>query len=363
MRPALTECSELPSDAFRLAERLAAAGLGWEILLRSRDRLPSEIRCDIERLLPLYLAGPRSATAPDVSGYESVFAPDSPDVEHRAAVARLAFDLSDAYRWILIDRLRRAPNPSGDFFRRFPDVYRACDDDGLLPMDWFLPYLDALVYREVAVLPLWLPQELRLFLADLRARTGLRIRIGLDPWHTWAVEEYRRATAEQRSWGLPFRENDLHRALHSRKRDVQETQYRRAAPTTREEELLSHLRLRLNRLDVMRKDRPDCVSFLFEELVPIDAVDRRVGTVVTRMFHAEFDRGRRVFRHADGSRLLYDLPTYDRRLGGKASAKVKAGQRVKLFRLDGSIPMADWANVLITYFNRNELVGEFLRGD
>ncbi|MBL8745762.1 MAG: hypothetical protein JNK58_05315 [Phycisphaerae bacterium] len=84
----------------------------------------------------------------------------------------------------------------------------------------------------------------------------------------------------------------------------------------------------------------------------------------SRYLHAEYDLSAKCFRHLDGAAMVYSESDAKKRIGldcvlpNTPRAKV----RPKLFRIDGSIDVAQWSTALCLFFRANPLVHEYLAG-
>ena len=129
------------------------------------------------------------------------------------------------------------------------------------------------------------------------------------------------------------------------------------------ESVASHL-FPAHRIEVMWSRKRNAKTVQIEELVEErNPINHFGGRIQNRYVHARWDTDRSTFVHFDGairtysksrylSRLSSDLRAYD----GKAS-----GYR-KLFRVDGSMSLEIWEDLVARYFEQNELVLEYLGG-
>jgi hypothetical protein len=102
-------------------------------------------------------------------------------------------------------------------------------------------------------------------------------------------------------------------------------------------------------------------SFEIEEIVPLtDNMRIRGDFIATRYLHSERDIDKKAFTHLDGAIKLYDRETYNIRFSQNIPKEIKANHYVKLFRIDGTIENNEWAELVSSFFIRNELVKEYL---
>ena len=94
-----------------------------------------------------------------------------------------------------------------------------------------------------------------------------------------------------------------------------------------------------------------------EEIVCVNNSSAKEGSLIyNRYVHAIWDTRRCCFSHFDGGIRGYKERDYDKR----ESSSIREGrdlsdQYVKLWRLDGAIPFADWADLFVRFFYQNYL--------
>ena len=108
-------------------------------------------------------------------------------------------------------------------------------------------------------------------------------------------------------------------------------------------------------------------SFEVEE-IPAPTEDR-TRPVLCRFIHSMRDCATSRFIHLDGALTVYSGEEFDRRRASALdhkNAKVWAGQKPKLFRIDAAsdqkIDEKDWVEIVELFFKGNELVLEYLSG-
>ena len=108
-------------------------------------------------------------------------------------------------------------------------------------------------------------------------------------------------------------------------------------------------------------------SFEAEE-IPLPT-DDRTRPVLCRFVHSMRDCSTSRFVHLDGALTVYSRADFDRRRASATDhkyAKVWAGQKPKLFRIDAAqsqkIDERDWVEIVELFFKGNELVLEYLSG-
>jgi hypothetical protein len=274
------------------------------------------------------------------------------------ARAKLAHLLDVAMERLRLTRaiaLRMADSPA---FDAFPELRGQLNNDDLLPAATFKPLPDAFEYRDHAfsfspLTPLLLQRKL----TSLAAQPGVELR-----WRPAGTPPVPRAGYQQRleeaiEYGPSFKDELILERLWSKHLP---TVLRREAPVNEAESAWDRINP-LDRLEVLRTERDDRVSFLFEELLPLSERDIEVGFVSTRIFHCDSIIGTGRFEHVDASHLVYDVDTYAQRLASPMKDKIKAQAHIKLFWL-GSCSIDGWKGLLSTTYPRNELVAEYLTG-
>ena len=106
-------------------------------------------------------------------------------------------------------------------------------------------------------------------------------------------------------------------------------------------------------------------DFMIEDVqVEVDSRKYHPG----RYVHAEYDPQTKTFRHLDGAIHLYDDIEYaarkdlDLNYSNKLSKPVKA-KSVKLFRMDGTIPVDIWSEFVTQFYTGDPLVKEYFLND
>lgn len=243
-------------------------------------------------------------------------------------------------------------------FDAFPELRGQLDSDDLLPAATFKPLPDAFEYRGHAFsFSPFTPFLLRRKLTSFAAQPGVELRWRPAGTPPVPQAEYQQRLEEAIEFGLSFKDELVLKRLWSKHLP---TVLRREAPVNEVESAWDRLNP-LDRLEVLRTERDDRVSFLFEELLPLSERDIDLGFVSTRIFHCDSIIGTGRFEHVDASHLVYDVDTYEQRLASPMKDKIKAQAHIKLFWL-GSCSIAGWKDLLATTYPRNELVAEYLTG-
>ncbi|MDP9358075.1 MAG: hypothetical protein M3Q71_07330 [Chloroflexota bacterium] len=123
----------------------------------------------------------------------------------------------------------------------------------------------------------------------------------------------------------------------------------------------------LRTLQVMWSYRDGIKTVQMEELVPADAKEFAGAPYVANGYvHAQWHLNDACFRHFDGAVRIYDKRRYELRLGSDLrnhTSETRADDYVKLFRLDGSLRLEFWSNIVTRFYRHNELVIEYLGGE
>jgi len=83
------------------------------------------------------------------------------------------------------------------------------------------------------------------------------------------------------------------------------------------------------------------------------------GYNINRYVHSERDTRRQIFRHLDGAAKVYLENNYEGRFASKIPNKAKCHAKPKLFRIDGSIGISDWIELISFFYKSNEMVIEY----
>jgi hypothetical protein len=110
--------------------------------------------------------------------------------------------------------------------------------------------------------------------------------------------------------------------------------------------------------DFVWSPRAEEVHFACEEVPSAECVDVRGS----RYLHAIFLRRGEHFIHVDGAIRYYSSDELDCRLHAHLRNAGKAGQRVKIFRVEGSIPTDAWGGLVGSFFVWNQDVYDYVTG-
>ena len=82
-----------------------------------------------------------------------------------------------------------------------------------------------------------------------------------------------------------------------------------------------------------------------------------------RYVHSERDVSAKQFRHLDGAVKVFLKSTYDRRRENHLPDTKFADKKLKLWRIDGDIPLDEWLNLIVLFFKSNEMIIEYFNPD
>ena len=100
-----------------------------------------------------------------------------------------------------------------------------------------------------------------------------------------------------------------------------------------------------------------------EELVLLANRPGEDDTVSNRYVHAQWNPLEECFVHFDGAVCVYQGAEYQSRLeADMKKSDATTCDYVKLFRIDGKIPLEVWCDLTTRFFYQNELVLEYLGG-
>lgn len=103
-------------------------------------------------------------------------------------------------------------------------------------------------------------------------------------------------------------------------------------------------------------------TFECEELQDIPSYGVGGGKFGCRFIHSITSSDQKAFQHADGAIRAYDEAAMIRRLDVDLKAAGRQTEYTKLWRVDGTIPVATWKGLVSDYYRDNTLIGEYLGG-
>ncbi len=112
------------------------------------------------------------------------------------------------------------------------------------------------------------------------------------------------------------------------------------------------------KFEIIRTER-DRIFYLAEAL-PYSPSNIPSGDIFTYILHSESDESSSNFVHIDSSILIYKNDTYKIRCENHIDKKIKANSHHKLFRINKSLSINSWTEILFAIYPRNELILEFL---
>ena len=80
---------------------------------------------------------------------------------------------------------------------------------------------------------------------------------------------------------------------------------------------------------------------------------------LNRYVHSERDTERRLLRHFDGAVKAYQQDSYGLRLTSQMPREPKCFKKVKVFRIDGDIPVDEWIKLIALFFKGNAMIIEY----
>lgn len=105
----------------------------------------------------------------------------------------------------------------------------------------------------------------------------------------------------------------------------------------------------------------ECLTFEIEEVLnePIWLEMKGIKKIGMRFVHSIFDPETNRPCHLDGAIRLYDRILFVRRQNETIDKFGKNADRLKLWRIDGDIPIDVWFNLIHSFFRNNFMVGEY----
>lgn len=240
--------------------------------------------------------------------------------------------------------------------KTFPDVFAQCDDDGLVPLD-ALRALGPGVYQS-GDLTFFAHSYFRRSFSRLNSlnapflerllgldRTTTRTRLALDRDMVGLASTYLPRIELEYWWGPKFSD------------DLKSIPVGEAYHEASSQERLFH---GISGTSFRWGSRDGQHIFESEEVRDIPSAHTSEAEYGCRYVHSlvEEDSGRII--HLDGAVRLYSEEAMLKRVGAKLADAERAQDYVKLWRLDGEIPIADWKSLVSDYYRDNHLVGEYL---
>jgi hypothetical protein len=92
---------------------------------------------------------------------------------------------------------------------------------------------------------------------------------------------------------------------------------------------------------------------------PVYITDSTHSGIGMRFIHSIFDSRTRLPIHLDGALRVYDEETWAKRKTTPIDKFGKNAQRMKLWRVDGAMPLDEWYSLIHTFFKHNFAVAEY----
>lgn len=249
--------------------------------------------------------------------------------------------------------------------KKFPELLSKIDDDGLLFLDDEFRLLDGgIEYREHI---LHYHQLLRRgFLSEpnfaftsrfsfYRRKTEGRnlFRIAIDPRRIMTRSSYQQKCELDGWYGALFRSDKID--------DLSEVGL---TVINRERPSLFDMDCKIDRTEFFWKsDRKTGVKTFEIEEISSGAI-RHNEMHLNRYIHSERDTAKHVLRHFDGAVKVYSTESeYDLRHKSKIPQEGRASEKIKLFRIDGSVDLEEWSNLISLFMKGNEMVIRYFDPD
>jgi hypothetical protein len=282
--------------------------------------------------------------------------PDTMTPEGLGRIA-LACVMSQAQRsYFAIAGLLSSRKAQSAVFAVYPELREKTDDDGLLNIDSSLELLDGgILYRDHV---LHYHQFLRRnftsnpnfdFLQHLvaaRRTAGCAVRVAVDHRRIMSREFYEQIFEFDRWYGAPFDAAALDDASHVGLTVVK-----------RNQGSLFRLTNTLDRTEFFWSFRAGIKTLQVEEIA--DGNFKFDNYYLNRYVHAQRDIGKSTFTHVDGAVKAYRSDTYSARREAKLPDAPKSKKKIKLWRVDGDVPLKLWLDLVSFFFKSNEMVLEY----
>jgi hypothetical protein len=332
------------------------------------------VKDEVEEFVAEYLAG---ACDPDVvlerhREYLSSWAPDRLEGADREDVARLcAFAELDAQLLRAEDELMLAslgpPKADDLVFDAEPKLFGTLTDGliRLLPAhieEQWTGTNAAFFLQEGVVFPhpfLAPYRELLSVLAELARKPHLRVYIALDPYRRAHRDDLQYRLLEDYWDGMKLTAE----SLDSLDAHDQGTSFHAAGERGQAEELFNPLLGTWFDWRARGDDEHDPVKRLYVREVkpPIGPFGRELSAVINRALHAERDTRARRFSHVDGKVCRYPVTSYTPSAQNPRAELGLPERARKLWRVDGELSDAEFAELTGLFFRGNELLEEHFR--
>lgn len=238
-------------------------------------------------------------------------------------------------------------------FAAYPELRDKTDDDGLLNIDSSLELLEGgILYRDHV---LHYHQFLRRnftsnpnfdFLQHLvaaRRTAGCAVRVAVDHRRIMSREFYEQIFEFDTWFGAPFDAAALDDASQVGLTVVK-----------RNQGSLFRLTNTLDRTEFLWSFRAGIKTLQIEEIA--DGDFQFDHYYLNRFVHAQRDIVKATFTHVDGAVKAYRSHTYSARREAKLPDTPKSEAKIKLWRVDGDIPLKLWLDLVCFFFKSNEMV-------
>ena len=119
----------------------------------------------------------------------------------------------------------------------------------------------------------------------------------------------------------------------------------------------------LRRVEMMWSAKNGMKTIQIEEVVTkCNRIARESSKILNRYVHAIWDIGKQCFVHFDGAVRIYCEENYQSRCETNIKSNSKSDGYMKLFRLDGMVPLAVFEDLTVKFFHMNPLVLEYFGG-
>lgn len=256
-----------------------------------------------------------------------------------------------------------APIEGGRVWHRFPKLRQFLTDEGLLRLDPKLKFYPYGVHIDEHVIHYhqWLgmsrsdspDSDLHAMLCRHAATTNNSVAIAIDGRCFTPLATHRRIELRDFWRGRPFDRDDLDDPYKTGVTVHTAPDLKTAGRTAAACRMAG-----IQRTEFFWKHKEGIKTFEAEEVMTPERSERG------RYLHAEYDLSTKSFGHLDGAAMVYSESDSKKRKGldcvlpNTPRAKVKP----KLFRIDGSIDVAQWTSALCLFFRANPLVHEYLAG-
>lgn len=285
--------------------------------------------------------------------------PEWGDDEEKRRLA-ICYVATEAQRYYFnIKSIAKNNIEKSEVLRKFPELAANLDDDGLLIIDNnnFILHTGGIEYKDYI---LHYHQFLRRgytsnpnfdffgCLIKYYEQSGNinKFRIAIDHRRLMSKKSYSQIFECDTWYGAPF---DPER--------IDDPQYIGLTIIKRNKDSLFELTNKLDRTEFYWSYNKGTKSIEIEEISDLEYKFENYN--LNKYLHSERDISKKIFSHVDGAVKIYLENNYSYRFNSKMPSEYKAFNKIKLWRIDGSIDLENWIDLVAFFYKGNEMIIEY----